>query len=145
MANRIAVPVARRRKLPQPSRFTLQPGQWYALLLLGDEFDATSMCKVSPSPIRVEELTPLKTDHGLFRLNFFHANYPEGVQQKQYMLRTFYRGRRSILAISEEHDPPRLLYITDITFDWLRHNFPHQRFDGATPDDALNRLYPADC
>lgn len=33
-------------------RFTLEPRSWYACMMLGDEFDATAMCSVSPSPIR---------------------------------------------------------------------------------------------
>ena len=50
-----------------------------------------------------------------FTLAFFHANYPEGVQNKEYNLQTIERNRRFILARSTDHTPPRFLLIYPLT------------------------------
>lgn len=89
-----------------------------------DEFDATAMCSWSLSPILVEGITPLKSGQGVMKLNFFHANYPSGVQGKEYTLQTMHRGKTGLLARSIGHKPPRFLYVTELTMHWLQHNFP---------------------
>ena len=111
------------------------------MMLLGDEFDATAMCSMALSPIRVEAVTPLKSGHGMMKLGFFHANYPSGVQGKEYTLQTIHRGRTGLLARSVDHDPPRFLYITELTMHWLQHNFPHANYKADNPQDSLNHMY----
>lgn len=101
--------------------FTLQPDRWYACELIGDEFDQD---KCSYSPIKVRSVTALHTGKRTFRLAFYHASYPEGVQNKEYTLRTLERGRSFILAKSMAHDPTRLLLVYEIDGDWLRRHCP---------------------
>ncbi len=122
-------------------RFTLDPGRWYAMMLLGDEFDATAMCSLAPSPVRVETITPLKTGQGQFELAFLHANCPEGAQDRMYRLRTIHRGQAGLLVQSEDHDPTRFFYIAELTTGWLQHNFPTFDLEGASPQIALDRAF----
>ena len=111
------------------------------MMLLGDEFNATDMCSMSLSPIRVEGLTPLKSGHGLIKLAFFHTNYPSGVQGKKYTLQTIHRGQAGLLAKSVDHEPPRFLYISELTMHWLQHNFPNVQLKSDNPQDNLNLRY----
>jgi len=108
-------------------------------MFLGDEYDASAMCSLSPSPIRVDCLNPLATGDRTFELEFFHANYPEGVQSKTLQLQTIHRGESGILARSKDHSPPRFLYMTDLTSAWLEHNFPQFAFDSESLQSSLNR------
>ena len=103
------------------TRFTIQPGRWYACELIGDEFDED---KCSYSPIKVHSIKPENNGDRTFLLNFYHAKYPEGVRDKTYKLRTIERGRSLILAKSLEHTPPRFLLIYDITGEWMARHFP---------------------
>jgi hypothetical protein len=101
-------------------RFTLQPGKWYACEILGDEFH-DDLCTYSP--IRVAQVRPLKTGNRALQLGFYHANYPEGVRDKTYLVETIERGQRFLLARSTTHEPVRFLQIYDITWPWLeRHH-----------------------
>ena len=77
---------------------------------LGDEFG--NDFDISVSEIRVDRLVTGKSGDRTFRLDFFHANYPEGVQDKSYRLRTIHRGEHSMLVESIEHQPKRYLYLT---------------------------------
>lgn len=123
------------------TRFTLQPRRWYACMFLGDEFDASAMCCTSPSPIRVDQVRPLATGSRIFDLSLFHANYPEGMRAKTYTLQTIDRGENGILARSTEHSPLRFLYLTEITADWLRHNFPSFDFKPESLQQDLERTF----
>ena len=125
------------------ARFTLQSRQWYACMMLGDEFDVTEMGTMSPSPIRVDEIKPLGTGNSTFELSFFHANYPAGAQAKTYKLQTIHRGKNSALVKSTDHDPARFLYVTDISKDWIRSNFPQFAMETDSPQDALNQTFGA--
>ena len=40
-------------------RFTLQLHRWYACQFLGDEFNASEMCCLSSSSVRVNKVDPL--------------------------------------------------------------------------------------
>lgn len=106
-------------------RFTLQTGKWYACEIIGDEFEED---RCSYSPIRVDAIEPLGKDTRSFRLTFYHANYPEGVRSKQYVLQTLERGEKYTIARSEEHNPTRILQIYDIDSEWLRRHFPGVNF-----------------
>ena len=101
-------------------RFTLVPGQWYAVEIIGDEFSHSSELR-SYSPIRVYAVRPL--GNRSISLSFYHANYPEGVRDKIYRLKTIERGQKYLLARSIEHAPVRLLLVQEITWAWLRRHF----------------------
>jgi hypothetical protein len=106
-------------------RFTLETGRWYACEFIGDFFDqAFGPDRCSYSPIKILGLRPLGTGQREYVLEFYHANYPEGVQGKEYRLRTIERGGRFLLAKSLDHDPPRFLQVYDITAAWIEAHFP---------------------
>ena len=119
------------------ARFTLERGHWYACEIIGDEFD-TDRC--SYTPIKVFAVTPSKTGNREFKLDFFHANYPAGVQNKHYRLRTIERGKRYLLARSLDHTPIRFLQIYEITPDWIRAHFPGMQPDTSNFSGWLDRL-----
>lgn len=101
-------------------RFTIQPGRWYACEIIGDEFDE-DCC--SYSPIRVDHIEPLKNGNQIFKLHFYHANYPAGVRDKKYTLRTIERHHKFIIAKSIDHEPARILQIYDLDIRWIDRHF----------------------
>ncbi|MCC6414589.1 MAG: hypothetical protein IT582_01590 [Opitutaceae bacterium] len=107
---------------PPTARFTLQPGQWYAAVITGDEF-ATEPDLGDYSPIRVDRIETQNTGRRCFQLHFYHANYPEGVRHKLYSLQTLERGAHYLLARSTDHSTPRLLLIYAISWRWLQAHF----------------------
>ena len=109
--------------------FTLVPRCWYAVELIGDEFgDALR----SYSPVRVDAVTPLGTGVGEMSVDFFHANYPEGVQQKSYRIQVVERQTRYLLARGLDHTPARLLLIFEPTREWLKQ---HLGLEAPEPGD----------
>lgn len=101
-------------------RFTLTCEHWYACEFIGDEFQED---RCSYSPIKVLNCEPQGSGSRRLRLQFFHANYPSGVQEKVYTLETIERGERFMLARSLDHAPSRLLQIYNIDAAWLRRHF----------------------
>ena len=108
-------------------RFELQKDHWYAVEIIGEEFGAEIR---SYSPIRVDEITPKGSRN--FELQFYHANYPEGVRNKIYKLRTLERNKNFILAKSFSHQSTRWLLIYAITTEWLNKHF------GVAIDEVFN-------
>ena len=106
------------------TRFTLVRDRWYACEFIGDEFQED---RCSYSPIKVLGFEPLNDGSRRLRLEFFHANYPTGVQDKVYTLRTIERGESFMLARSLDHEPPRFLQIYDIDAAWMRRHFQVDR------------------
>ena len=100
--------------------FTLVPRRWYAAELIGDAFGDSVR---SYSPIRVDGIKPLGTGSGELLLDFFHANYPEGVRSKSYRLQVLERQTRFVLARSLDHTPTQLLLVYEPTWDWLKRHF----------------------
>lgn len=101
------------------SRFTLQPSTWYACEIIDDGgVDPRALC----SPIRVDHIEPL--GNRTFTMRFYDLNYPEGVRDKEYCLKTLFRGESFILAVSRDHRPARMLRIHHISAEWLRTSFP---------------------
>jgi hypothetical protein len=100
--------------------FTLVPGRWYAAELIGDDFGEALR---SYSPIRVDGIKPLGTGTGELLLEFFHANYPQGVQAKSYRLQMVERQTRFLLGRSLGHTPTRLLLVYEPTWEWLNEHF----------------------
>jgi hypothetical protein len=118
------------------TRFTLEPRRWYACELIGDEFTED---KCSYSPIKVHQVKPAKTGNRTFALEFYHANYPEGVRDKVYQLQTIERGRSLLLAKSLEHNPPRFLQIYEITAEWVSRHFRDTHPDPQDIQGWLNK------
>ena len=103
--------------------FRVRKDYWYACELIGDLFSKqTDQC--SYSPIKIYDIKPHKTGNRKFTLLFFHANYPWGVQDKEYRLQTLERGETFILAKSTQHDSTRVLLIYEITNTWIKKHFP---------------------
>lgn len=115
-------------------RLSLEPGHWYAVELLGEEFGSKIR---SYSPVRVEEITP--KGGRKFSLAFYHANYPEGVRSKVYKLETIERNTAFILARSVSHRPARLMLIYTITSAWLREHFGIAVSESEDPQAWLTR------
>ena len=111
--------------------FTLVPGRWYAAELIGDDFGEALR---SYSPIRVDGIKPLGTGTGELLLEFFHANYPQGVQAKSYRLQMVERQTRFLLGRSLGHTPTRLLLVYEPTWEWLNEHF------GLATDDPSIEL-----
>ena len=99
-------------------RFALEKHRWYAAEIIGEEFGAEIR---SYSPIRVDGITPKGGRE--FELQFYHANYPEGVRDKVYELQTLERNKNFILARSSSHNPVRWFVIYSITLEWLHKHF----------------------
>jgi hypothetical protein len=118
--------------LSSPNRLTLLAGSWYAAEFIGDEYGPENDCR-SYSPIRVIKVEPM-TGRKFF-LAFYHANYPEGVRDKTYLLATIKRGQRFLLARCLEVEQDRFLLIHAITSRWLREHF-NSSFD--EPEDAIS-------
>ena len=117
-------------------RFALEKRKWYACEFIGDEFEA-DCC--SYSPIRVHHVRPLQTGKRTFELDFYHANYPEGVRNKTYTLETIERGGRFILARSTSHEPTRLLQIYRLDWTWLERHFDVSPARGTEVETWLDR------
>ncbi|WP_336365469.1 hypothetical protein [Marinobacter sp. C2H3] len=108
-------------------RFALKKSRWYAAEIIGEEFGAEIR---SYSPIRVDEITP--RGNRRFEVQFYHANYPEGVRNKVYELQTLERSKNFVLARSSPHQPTRWLLIYAITAEWLNKHF------GVAKDEVLD-------
>lgn len=116
------------------ARFRLQQRRWYAAEIIGEEFGREIR---SYSPIRVERVTP--KGGRTFEVSFYHANYPEGVRQKEYELLTLERNNVFILARSTSHQPVRWFLIHEVTFEWLERHFDIANEAGLDVEAWLER------
>lgn len=108
-------------------RFTLNVGKWYACEIIGDFLDsAHSEDRCSYTPIKILGIESLGKGSREFLIRFYHVNYPEGVQGKEYRIQTIERGQSFILANSLDHDLVRFRQIYDITAEWVRSHFPQK-------------------
>ena len=101
-------------------RFTLSVGHWYALEMLGADFGPQLR---TYSPIRVEGIQPGQDGTRRFHLDFYHANYPQGVQDKRYHLQTIERTNDFILARSCDHQTTRYLLFHELSAKWMSDHF----------------------
>lgn len=108
------------------SRFTLEPGKWYAMELISPEFGSDVR---RYSPIRVDKVALVGNGARRFDLSFFHAAYPEGVQDKVYSIQTIQRSDHFL--IGQVVDTQRLVFFLALSDTWL-----NQHFD----DHSLNYL-----
>lgn len=102
------------------SRISLEPMHWYAAEFIAEEFGDDLR---SYSPIKIIAVTP--KGGRIFQLDFYHANYSAGVQNKTYKLQMLERNKNFILALSLSQ-PIRLILIYKITCDWLNQHFKLQ-------------------
>jgi hypothetical protein len=116
-------------------RFTLVKNQWYACEIIGDEFVED---KCSYSPIRVDQIKPLGNGNREFLLRFYHANYPEGIRNKEYRLRSIERAATFLIAESVEHTQKRIFQIYDIDNRWMERHFKDIQLRGTDCKDWLN-------
>jgi hypothetical protein len=117
-------------------RFTLMPGRWYGMDMIGDEF-GTGLRHYGP--IRGDVICPTRTGQRVFALQCYHANSPEGVHSKRDTLHTLERGERLLLAQGTHHTSPRLLLVRDITAEWLTEHVRVELPAGSDVETWLNR------
>jgi hypothetical protein len=99
------------------SRFTLEPGNWYAMEVISPEFRSDIRhC----SPIAVHSLSPAGGGKRCFDLEFYHAAYPAGVRDKTYTLQTIKRAEYFLLASVVGTE--RLALFMELTDEWLEKN-----------------------
>jgi len=100
------------------------------------------------SPIYVYEFRALKTGEGAFELDFFHANYSTGVQEKTYKLKTVLRNTFILIAeridSKTEADSP-LTFLSELSSDWLQSHFDFFDAGSFSQDyqEVLNRRFTA--
>lgn len=73
------------------------------------------------SPVWVFRVTPLQNGTRTLEVDFFHANYPEGVQGKSYKLRIARRSEGFVLANRDE----LIVIFQKIDWDWLKQHFAY--------------------
>jgi hypothetical protein len=99
-------------------RFSLQPEKFYAMELFSPEFGEQVR---TYSPIKVYSIAPAGGGSRRFDLSFFHAAYPEGVQEKVYNIRTIERSANFLLGRVLGTD--RVILIMELTDAWLHKHF----------------------
>jgi len=124
-------------------RFTIEERRWYGVRFIGDEY--FDLRGYQYSPIRVDGIRPLKTGKGIFELNFYHANYPSGVNDNLYRLKTLERGETYILAKSTEHTPAKILHIQSITWEWINDHFPEFFRHSIEQNISIEELLEFNC
>ncbi|MCX7003273.1 MAG: hypothetical protein NTV22_08375 [bacterium] len=140
IVNTLSLPCAKHENVANTTRhglFTIRPDCWYAAEIIEDR-DGSYGEDRSYSPILVTSIVPARNGQRRFELAFYHANYPQGVQDKVYLLRTLVRSDHFILARSVRHTPVRDLLIYDITWQWLHAHFGVQQ--PADCDDITDWL-----
>jgi hypothetical protein len=105
------------------SRFTLKERKWYAADFIADDVPGSMEGGYGYSPIFIVKLRKKKTGSSIFGLEFFHANYPQGVNSKAYELQTIHRGKSYILTKTTTHDPVRFMCVHNISEKWARKHF----------------------
>lgn len=102
--------------------FTLEQSRWYAWEMLpgytGNRYY---------SPIRVEDIQPLQTGRGIFRLRFWNAYYAEGAKNFSVRLMVLHRGREYMivkLLYGDDSENDRCGIISPISRSWLHCHFP---------------------
>lgn len=121
---------------PNALTFTLCPNRWYAMtcVLPGGGFEH--------SPIWLERVQARGDGRGQLDIDFYHANYPEGVRDKHYRLRTLHRSSGYLLAKEEatEGEEPRVVLLSEIRADWLLEHFPSLPLTATDPESLAAEL-----
>ena len=100
------------------------------------------------SPILVQGLNVHNSGNRLFGLSFFHSNYSEGVQSKDYELQTLVRNTFMLVAQRQDEDEENtrpVLCFFDLTQEWLETHFrgyfkPNLRHNAQ---EMMFEAYPA--
>ena len=119
---------------------TMAVGVWFAapgMLCAAEPLAVGKDAALKTPPIKVQRIAPKGSR--TFTLDFYHANYPEGVQDKSYDLQTIERTRTFILCRSENHKPARLLLIYPVTAAWLRQYCGSPLSESEDPESWLTR------
>ena len=95
-------------------RFTLERDNWYAMEIISPEFGVDVRAY---SPVQVCGVTPYGGGKRCFELEFFHANYPAGVQRKTYVVETIVREKNYLLG--RIIDSERIILLFELTEDWV--------------------------
>jgi hypothetical protein len=119
--------------------FTLQPRQWYALEMVFPSGER------HVSPVYCYAAQPKKTGNARLDFEFFHANYPEGVNHKIYELRIFHRGPSFVLATRTDDQSHSAVLLTALDESWMQLHFAwfvQDRSPTTSLFDWLHRKYP---
>lgn len=123
-------------------RFTLSPRRWYAMDYTHSKPDGLLE---HFSPIWVRETIAHKTGKGLLSIDFWHVNYPEGVQGKVYEVYVLRRSWHYLVAELADYGADRpLLIVRDVSWGWLDQHFPDYARDRQPGEDIqafLDRKY----
>jgi hypothetical protein len=119
-------------------RLRLERGKWYAAEFLGEGLIRSGH---RYSSIRVDQIIPLKTGNRIFELQFLHANYPGGVQDKTYRLQTLHAGKDYPLTRSVGSGPVRFLLIYDIDAEWINQHFNFELNSSESAVAWLNKRF----
>ncbi|MFC0444222.1 hypothetical protein ACFOD1_02800 [Pseudidiomarina halophila] len=117
-------------------RLSLENGEWYAMEIIGDEFGREVR---HYSPIKIISVKPLKSGKSFFTMQFYHANYPEGVRNKAYTLKTIQRCENFLLAKKNGSSTMRYLLIFELSVEWFEKHFPGKLKKGERIVDWLER------
>lgn len=106
--------------------FTLSPGTWFALQILGPLSDtAASAPWKAATPIFITGVTPLKTGNGLVELEFIGVLSAVRPLPMKMTVRVVYRGPDILILIGEAwHGHKVTVAISDIDMEWLRRCCP---------------------
>lgn len=124
------------------NRFTLRSGVWYATITFGDSARQFPSGVEFPSPLRVNQITPLNSGKSIVDLNCFHPNASEGSAVHEYRLQVIDRGESSVLARVVDEVPAAFIYFSDMTKDWMTYHFP-QLDVGRDPEQILEQEFRA--
>lgn len=91
------------------------------------------------SPVKTLGITPLGKGNGRFELEFFHANYPEGVQGKFYTIQTIERKRNYMLG--RVIDTERIVLLFDLNEDWLKAHFGARNQSGESAERWVEKYF----
>lgn len=114
-------------------RFSLRPEKFYAMELLSPEFGEQVR---TYSPIKVHSIAPAGGGSRRFELSFYHAAYPEGVQDKIYTIQTIERSANFLLGRVLGTD--RVILIMGLTNAWLQKHFDGQAVRSFLEENNLN-------
>jgi len=117
-------------------RFTLESRKWYSAEIIGEEFSNSIR---SYTPIKVHAVKQESKGDRVFHLEFYHANYPDGVKDKTYKLQTIERNSEFILALSLGQSPKRFLLIYPMSKEWLVDKFGVNIEPGQSAEEWLEQ------
>lgn len=116
-------------------RFTLRSDTWYTM-----EFHIANGSAYEHwlSAVKVYSIAPKGSGAGIFDLSFYHADYPAGVRDKIYTLRTLLRSEAYIIAERlGEKDRQMSVILFDLQPEWLKRYY---NIEARSMDEAVRKL-----